>query len=156
MKYLIRSVKYFVGLCVLIAAVVLILNLTGMGASSAETIFAMLFHTTRGWILTGLVIVLTALYPRIGYTTLRVEGNMALDSVHLADALREAGFEPAGGTHGTRFFRAANPVRRVLLRFDRVSAAQQGAYIELEGPRKVLARVENPLKRRIGQNHENA
>ncbi len=156
MKYLIRAVKYFVWLCVLIAAVIVVLNLLGLGASSPETVFAMLFHTTRGWILIGLVVVLTLLYPRMGYTTLRVEGNATLDSVRLADAMREVGFEPAGGTHGVRFFRAANPVRRLLLRFDRITTAQQGSCIEIEGPRSVLARLELPLKRHLDRSHENA
>ncbi len=154
MTYLLRSVKYFIRLCVLILVMSGILLATGWAAGSAADLWWILIHTPRGWILMGLIVGLSALYPRLGYTAMHLPGNMALDSVRIAEAFRACGYEPAGGDHHTRYFRVANPLQRLMQNDERIRITQQGPLIEVEGPRKALAKVGAQLQSHLERNDE--
>ena len=51
-RYLIRSAKYFVALCVLCAAIMLLNQLYGATLSFSQTLYVM-FHTPRGLLMLG-------------------------------------------------------------------------------------------------------
>ena len=51
MKYFIRSLKYFVALCVLCAAIMALNRLSGFATLTLEETFYVMFHTTRGMML---------------------------------------------------------------------------------------------------------
>lgn len=155
MKYLNRSVKYFISLCVLTVVLTAALYVTGTAAGSPSDLVHLLFYTPRGWFLIGAVVLLSAIYPRAGYMTVGVEGDTEQHRQQIDDAFRSMGFVPAGEKEGVRFFRAESIVRRLRFRYDdRISVRQNGRWIELEGPRKVVARMEYKLKSALRQEHE--
>ena len=122
MHSFVRSVKYFVHLCVLCAAVILVMHLAGMLAVAPAELPALLFASWRGWVLAAAVVLLSAAYPFTGFITRRVEGFLD---------------DGEGMT-----FRAASPLRRLWLHFDdEVRVAQFGQWIELSGQRRTVARV---------------
>ena len=125
MHSFVRSVKYFVHLCVLCAAVILVMHLAGMLAVAPAELPALLFASWRGWVLAAAVVLLSAAYPFTGFITRRVEG-----------------FVPADDDGEGMTFRAASPLRRLWLHFDdEVRVAQFGQWIELSGQRRTVARV---------------
>ena len=63
MKYLTRSVKYFVSLCLLTAAIAAALLATGTAAGSTADLWRLLLFTPRGWFLIGALVLLSAVYP---------------------------------------------------------------------------------------------
>ncbi len=155
MKYLTRSVKYFISLCVLTVVLAAGLLATGMAAGSPADLWQMLLFTPRGWFLIGAIVLLSAIYPRAGYMTVGIEGDAQRHRPQIDEAFRSMGFLPAGEKDGVRFFRAESIVRRLRLRFDdRICVSQNGRWIELEGPRKVVARIEYKLKSAIRQDNE--
>lgn len=155
MKYLTRSVKYFISLCVLTTVLAAALLATGTAAGSPADLIQMLFFTPRGWFLLGAIVLLSAIYPRAGYMTVGVEGDAKRHRKQIDETFRSLGFLPDGEKDGVRFFRAQNFVRRLRLRFDdRICVSQNGRWIELEGPRKVVARMEYKLKSAIRQENE--
>lgn len=155
MKYLYRSVKYFISLCVLTVVLAGALYATGMAAGTPSDLVRLLVFTPRGWFLIGAIVVLSAIYPRAGYLTLRIEGDAERMRAKLDEALRNVGFIPAGEKEGVRYFRAAHFARRLRLRFDdRITLSQDGRWIELEGPRKVIARLEYKLKSVLRQEND--
>lgn len=157
MKYLIRSVKYFVALCVICMGVVALMLLTGTSALSAEETLYVMFHTTRYARLLAAIVVLAALYPRFGFIRRRTEGDMEEDREQLLTAFRAAGFELRGEEEGVLVFRAATLPHRLMLLFeDEIRVSQYGQWIELEGIRRGVARVEYRLDSylRMKRRHE--
>ena len=155
MKHLTRPVKYFVSSCLQTAATAAALHATGTAAGPTADLWRLLLFTPRGWFLIGALVLLSAVYPRAGYTTVGIEGDAERHRQQIDAAFRSMGFLPAGEKDGVRFFRAESFVRRLRLRFDdRIRLSQNGRRIELEGPRKVVARMEYTLKSAILQDNE--
>ena len=146
MTYLRRSVKYFCALCVLCAGLTALNLLSGHSALSLRQTLLVLLHTPRGPMLLGATAVLAALYPRIGFVSRRVEGNLGQHREQVLRALRSAGFSLRSEEQGVLRFRADTLLRRLaLLGEDEIEVSQYGRWIVLGGPRRVVARVEYRL-----------
>lgn len=144
-KYLIRSVKYFVALCVLLVAIMALNRAMGSTLTIRETFYVM-FHTTRGLLLPVVVVVLALCYPRFGFIVRRVEGDTELDREQIVNAFRSAGFSLRREEEGTLFFRADGFVQKLLLLWeDEIRVSQYGQWIELDGIRRGVARVQYRL-----------
>lgn len=149
MRYLVRSVKYFVKLCVICTAAFLVMVLANMTPLTPAEAPAILFHTPQGWILIVAAVVLAAFYPRFGFLTRQVAGDVEANRQQVINALKSAGYAltPGGNTDGKLTFRAANPLRRMAwLWEDTITAGQYGQWIVLSGPGKHVASVENKLR----------
>ena len=144
-RYLIRSVKYFVALCVLLVAIMALNRAMGSTLTMRETFYVM-FHTTRGLLLPVVVVVLALCYPRFGFIVRRVEGDTELDREQIVNAFRSAGFSLRREEEGTLFFRADGFVQKLLLLWeDEIRVSQYGQWIELDGIRRGVARVQYRL-----------
>ena len=141
-KYLIRSAKYFVALCVLLVAIMALNRAMGSTLTIRETFYVM-FHTTRGLLLPVVVVVLALCYPRFGFIVRRVEGDTELDREQIVNAFRSAGFSLRREEEGTLFFRADGFVQKLLLLWeDEIRVSQYGQWFELDGIRRGVARVQ--------------
>lgn len=144
-KYLIRSAKYFVALCVLLVAIMALNRAMGSTLTIRETFYVM-FHTTRGLLLPVVVVVLALCYPRFGFIVRRIEGDTELDREQIVNAFRSAGFSLRREEEGTLFFRADGFVQKLLLLWeDEIRVSQYGQWIELDGIRRGVARVQYRL-----------
>ena len=144
-KYLIRSAKYFGALCVLLVAIMALNRAMGSPLTIRETFYVM-FHTTRGLLLPVVVVVLALCYPRFGFIVRRVEGDTELDREQIVNAFRSAGFSLRREEEGTLFFRADGFVQKLLLLWeDEIRVSQYGQWIELDGIRRGVARVQYRL-----------
>ena len=144
-RYLIRSVKYFVALCVLLVAIMALNRAMGSTLTIRETFYVM-FHTTRGLLLPVVVVVLALCYPRFGFIVRRVEGDTELDREQIVNAFRSAGFSLRREEEGALFFRADGFVQKLLLLWeDEIRVSQYGQWIELDGIRRGVARVQYRL-----------
>ncbi|MBR5138934.1 MAG: hypothetical protein IKV12_05230 [Alistipes sp.] len=143
MKYLIRSVKYFLAFCVLYVAIVYLSIMTtkGMDISAWEYIVAA-FSTTRGKMLGLAVVVLSALYPRMGFMTRRVECDMQQERDYLIQMFAVAGFSLKEESEGRMVFRADNILSRLVMLFeDDITVEQYGQWIDITGIRRGVAKV---------------
>lgn len=153
MQPFVRSVKYFVHLCVLCAAVLLVMYLAGLLAVDPGQLPALLFASWRGWVLLAAIVVLSAAYPFTGFVTRRVEGDLDADRERIVNAFRAEGFELASQNEEEMTFRAANALRRLWLHFDdEVRVGQFGQWIELSGQRRTVVRVSPRLEAYIAAN----
>lgn len=141
-RYLIRALKYFVALCVLCAAIMALNLLSGMARLSlGETLYVM-FHTPRGMLLPAVIILLAAFYPKFGFISRRVEGDVEEHREQILNAFRSAGFELVGEEDGVLRFRARGFLHRLLLLGeDEIRVSQYGQWILVEGIRRGVARV---------------
>ena len=64
MKYFIRSLKYFVALCVICVAILALMLATGTSALTLDQTVYVMFHTSRYATLFAAIVVLAALYPK--------------------------------------------------------------------------------------------
>lgn len=146
MKYLLRSAKYFIALCVLCAALMTLNQATGMARLSIGETFYVMFHTPRGMLLPAMIVVLAALYPKFGFVVRRVEGDVEADREQILNAFRAAGFSLRQERDGELVFRADTLLRRLTLLWeDEIKVSQYGQWIRIEGIRRGAARVQYRL-----------
>ena len=112
MKYLIRSVKYLLALVVLYLAVLMLMTLTRTSLLSPAESLSMLVHSTRGQLLIAAVVVLAALYPRFGFISRRVGGNLRTDREQIVRAFETEGFALRRETPGELVFRGGSLIDR--------------------------------------------
>lgn len=140
MKYIVRAVKYFCAFCVLYVAIVWLgMKSQGMGVSAFDSIMATM-QTTRGLLLAGAVILLSALYPVFGFMTRRVECDMTEDREQLLAAFSMAGFTLREESEGRMVFRGDNLMRRIFMLFeDEIVVEQYAQWVEIKGIRRGVA-----------------
>ena len=142
MKYLIRSVKYLLALVVLYLAVLMLMTLTRTSLLSPAESLSMLVHSTRGQLLIAAVVVLAALYPRFGFISRRVGGNLRTDREQIVRAFETEGFALRRETPGELVFRGGSLIKRLGLLFeDEIRVTQQGDGLVLDGIRRGVARA---------------
>lgn len=142
MKYLIRSLKYFVALCVLCVVLMALMILTGSSNLTAEETIYLMFHSDRFVLLGVAMVVLAAAYPRFGFITRRVEGDVEQHRTQINNALHTAGFRLIKEEDGVLFFRGDGLLKRLSLLFeDEISVHQYGQWIEIEGIRRGVAKA---------------
>lgn len=142
MKYLIRSLKYFVALCVLCVVLMALMILTGSSNLTAEETIYLMFHSDRFVLLGVAMVVLAAAYPRFGFITRRVEGDVEQHRTQINNALHTAGFRLVKEEDGVLYFRGDGLLKRLSLLFeDEISVRQYGQWIEIEGIRRGVAKA---------------
>lgn len=146
MQYFIRSLKYFVALCVLCTAIVGLMLATGTSALNFEQTIYVMFHTSRYAMMLGAIVVLAALYPKFGFVVRKVEGDVAENREQIVNAFKAAGFTLRAEREGVMTFRAEGILHKLmLLGEDEIKVSQYGQWILLDGIRRGVARVEYRL-----------
>lgn len=142
MKYLIRSLKYFVALCVL-CMIVMALNLaTGFARLSLAETLQVMFSTPRGLLLPAVIVVLAVFYPKFGFIVRRIEGSTTENRDQIVNAFRTSGFSLRSEHEGVMTFRADGFMQRLmLLGEDEIKVYQSGDSIVIDGIRRAVARI---------------
>lgn len=146
MKYFIRSLKYFCALCVLCLAIMYLNRLAGTARLSVSDTFYVMFHTPRGMMLPVVIVVLAAFYPKFGFVSRQVEGDIDENRQQILNAFGSEGFSLRSEEEGTLTFRADNWGKKLLmLGEDELKVSQYGQWIRIEGNRRGVARVQYRL-----------
>ena len=143
MRYLIRAVKYLLAFCVIYLAVVWLSlkTMRGMDVSVMDYVLATL-HTTKGQLLMAAVVVLSALYPRFGFMTRRVECDMEEERDSLLANMALAGYTLREESEGRMVFRATSILDRIVMLFeDEIVVEQYAQWINITGIRRGVAKV---------------
>ena len=143
MRYLIRSVKYLLAFCVIYLAVVWLSlkTMRGMDVSVMDYVLATL-QTTKGQLLMAAVVVLSALYPRFGFMTRRVECDMEEERDSLLANMALAGYTLREESEGRMVFRATSILDRIVMLFeDEIVVEQYAQWINITGIRRGVAKV---------------
>ena len=145
-KYIVRSLKYFFALCVLCIALMGLMLMTGTSALARDDTRDVMLHTDRYLMLFAAIVALAAVYPRFGFVVRRVEGDIEENREQILNAFRSAGFSLRGEEDGVMTFRADGPLRKLmLLGEDEIKVSQYGQWIQIDGIRRGVARVEYRL-----------
>jgi hypothetical protein len=148
MKYVVRSLKYLVLLCVLYVALTYIMTFV---EPTDATIWQQLLkhlNTRNGLYMVIAFVLLAALYPKFGFMRSHIEGcDIKGDRVRIDNAMRIFGFRVEQESEGGIIYRAEGIVHRLSLMFeDRIEVRAIEGGVELVGLRRSVARVALQLK----------
>ncbi len=140
--YLIRSIKYLIWLALLFTLIFVLMVQTGTARGNAEQMLYELFHTQRGWLMIGMLMVLAFLYPRFGFTTRRLTGNLTTDREAILNTIHRNGYSVVTESSTEWVLRASSPAKKLILLWeDRLTITQQGEELEIDGIRKEVVRL---------------
>ena len=154
MRYVVRSLKYFLLICVLYLGIVWYesLNVAVEGVSFLDVLKAQLY-SQHGAMLISAFVILAMIYPLFGYMKRTVDNcDMVEDAVRIHNAMQCFGFEVVGQRGEYTVFRAKGFIRRLSFLFeDEVLVRQVGSGIEIAGIRRAVARIIYQLHAYISQ-----
>ena len=148
MKYLVRSLKYLVLLCVLYVALTYLMSFVEPSAASVWQQLLTHLNTRNGLYMVIAFVVLATLYPKFGFMSARVEDcDIVEDRIRIENAMRLFGFSVEREEAGKIVYRAQGIVHRLSLMFeDRIEVSVVEGGVELKGLRRSVARVALQLR----------
>lgn len=152
-KYFVRSVKYFVALCVLYVALMALMHYSEHAPITFAQRWELLFATWRGWGMVVATILLAATYPYFGFAKRTFEGNIATDREEFTMAAEVSGLELVSATETKLVYRAKGLRRLVKLYEDEVVVRQNGTQVEVGGLRSLSVRLAFDAERFITNKH---
>lgn len=150
MRYLVRALKYFVQITVLMTVVIFVLMFAGVISKDINVAFQQGWKSV-GYIL-GMFAAVAAVYPHFGYTSRSVAmpGETAELREGLLATLRERGYELEKEEGDTLCFRLrSGSARFARLWEDRLTFKRELGGYRVEGLNKDLVRVAGALEYRF-------
>ncbi|MFI3248149.1 MAG: hypothetical protein R3Y39_03365 [Rikenellaceae bacterium] len=147
MRYVQRSIKYFLSLCLVYAAMLYLMSLTEMMVLTRGETFRALMSTPRGGFMLFAVVALSAAYPRFGFVQRTLKGSVKVNREQIDRAFAQQHFKLMSEDERRLIYIADSPLKRLYLLFeDHILVTQVGDEIELRGNRKTVAYVLYRLK----------
>lgn len=152
MKYLIRSIKYFAYLAIILCIFIVILSLFGVVGSTLDDIFK--DGADSLWKIAVIIAIFAAIYPNLGFGQRKAFVPGAYDEIRLGvvDVMHDRGYVLEDENGENLKFRIQSPVMRLTRMFeDRITFTRTATGFELEGPVKDLVRIVSALETRFRQ-----
>lgn len=147
MKYVIRAIKYFVYISVIVALVITILAYAGILSKDVNEIFI------NGWnsvaMIEGVFLAISFLYPRIGYTRreARINGSFSEIRSGIISYMDGKGYKLESQEGENLTFRNYSPFFKLLRTWeDRLTFERTLGGYNIEGLSKDVARVISGLE----------
>ncbi len=152
MKYLVRSLRYFLLLAVIFVAMLYFKSVGTEPKLSMSEIFALMMQTQRGVMLLIAIVALSATYPVFGYVRRELKGSTTENRAQIITAFATQGYSLRSEKDGVLVFGADTILRRATLLFDdKIEVREVDGMLELQGVRRVTAyvayRLEGYLRR---------
>ncbi len=147
MKYIIRSLKYFCYLILLLVIIILALVLTGFVEADLSKMFVNGYDSL--WQIALIMLFFALLYPRFGFSkrTAHLYGSPEELRPVLVRVMEGLGYrleKEADG--GFSFLRRSGVSRALKMWEDRISISPTGAGLEVEGLTRDIGRVVSALE----------
>lgn len=147
MKYLVRAIKYFAYLAIILCIFIILLSVFGLVGRSLDEIFKDGSQSLLK--IGGILVIFAALYPRLGFGTRKVFIPGAYGEIRggVVDVMHDRGYVLEAEEGENLKFRLRSPVMRVFRMLeDRITFTRTATGFDLEGPTKDLVRVANALE----------
>ena len=153
LTYLLRSVKYFIYLAIILTLVLYVLSLAGMTEWDVNVMFT---EGTRSvWKIAGMLAVVSLIYPSVGFQRRKavLAGSWEERRDEIVAVMADKGYVLVSETPDGAVFRSRNIVLRIFRMFeDKVVVRQVFGGFELEGLRKDIVRLVMHLEYRLSAN----
>ena len=145
MLYFSRAAKCLLKLVILLTVVFVAMSLTGTLETGGMSLARKLFASTRGVVLLAVIVLWVVSYPLTSFS--RVSLRMSWDGERIKNAFAVYGYQLESEADERMTFRARSVLRRVLWQFDdRVTVTRDGGFVDIEGLKRIVPRVETRLK----------
>ena len=153
LTYLLRSVKYFIYLAVILTLVLYVLSLAGMTEWDVNVMFSE--GTKSVWKIVGMLAAVSLVYPSVGFQRRKavLAGSWEERRDEIVAVMADKGYVLVSETPDGAVFRSRNIVLRIFRMFeDKVVVRQVFGGFELEGLRKDIVRLVMHLEYRLSAN----
>lgn len=140
-RYVIRSIKYLLALCVLYVVIVFLSCKSSSYPISFGEYLSLLLNSTKGYILIVATILLAAFYPLFGYVNREVEASIEKDSEQIINAFSSYGFILKSNASGRMVFRASGLDRLTMLFEDEITVIEKGNSVLISGLRRKAVKI---------------
>ncbi len=147
MKYIIRSLKYYCYLILLLTLIILALVLTGFVEADLSKMFINGYDSL--WQIALIMLAFAALYPRFGFSkrTAHVYGAPEEIRADVVRVMETLGYRLEAEKDGAwSFLRRSGLSRALKMWEDRITLTPSGAGLEVEGLTRDLVRVVSGLE----------
>lgn len=140
-KYLLRSLKYFLTLCVLLVALIWIkIKYENLPVTYLQML-EIYFSQWNGWAMAATIVLLSATYPLFGFVRRSVSADITADRQQIEAAMATTGLVLKSADDNCLVFRATGLQRLTLLFEDEVTVCQQDGELILSGHRRTVVRA---------------
>lgn len=140
-RYFLRSLKYFLTLCVLLVALIwLKITYEQLPVTFAQML-EIYFSAWNGWAMAAVIVLLSATYPHFGFVTRKVDGSIVKNRQQILAAMDSVGLAPASESANSITFRATGLQRLTLLFEDEVIVSEQQGVLTISGHRRTVVRA---------------
>ncbi len=140
-KYLLRSLKYFLTLCVLLVALIWIkIKYESLPVTFLQMV-EIYFSQWNGWAMAATMILLSATYPLFGFVRRVVSADITADRQQIDSAMATVGLELCSATDTCLTFRATGLQRLTLLFEDEVTVTLCSEGVVISGHRRTVVRA---------------
>ena len=150
MKYLIRSIKYFLYFAFLTSAIICALVFTGLADGNFDTMFR--GGTEAIWKMAAFFAAVAAIYPKVGCISRKVSCGRGWDEIRneVVSFMRERQYDIETEGKDIVTFRRRGTVNRLTRMFeDRITLTMTEGGFEMEGLRKDVFRLSMNLEYRL-------
>ncbi len=150
MRYVIRAVKYFIYVVVLVTLILAVLALPGFVSSDINVMFRNGWRSV--WLILGVFACVAAFYPRFGYgrRQVRISGEYSEIRQGVIDYMASRGYRLEKELGENLFFRSTGAFRKIARVWeDRITAERCLGGFTLEGPTKDVIRLATGLEYRF-------
>ena len=140
-KYLLRSLKYFLTLCVLLVALIWLKISYEKLPITFWQMVEIYFSAWNGWAMAATIVVLSATYPYFGFVTRVVNADIVADREQIENAMAVSGLELCSSTNERLVFRATGLQRLTLLLEDEVVVTPSAEGVTISGHRRTVVRA---------------
>jgi K+ transporter len=147
MKYIVRSLKYFCYLLVLLVIIILALVLTGFVEADLSKMFINGYDSL--WQIALVMFVFALIYPRFGFSkrTAHLYGSPEELRPDIMKVMEDLGYRLESEADGTfSFLRRSGLSRALKMWEDRITISPSGAGLEIEGLTRDLSRIVSGLE----------
>ena len=152
MKYIIRSLKYFCYLIILLAIIILALVLTGFVEADLSKMFVNGYDSL--WQIARVMLVFARIYPRFGFSKRMAHLYGAPEALRpdILRAMEGLGYRLESETDGTfTFLRRSGLSRALKMWEDRITLSPTAGGLEVEGLTRDLSRIVSALDATRGE-----
>ena len=147
MKYIVRSLKYFCYLMVLLALIIGILVGTGFVEADLSKMFINGYDSL--WQIALIMLFFALIYPRFGFSRrkVRLYGSPEQLRPDIMRVMENLGYRLEGGQDGSYTFLRRSGLSRALKMWeDRISISPSAGGLEIEGLTRDLPRIVSALE----------
>ena len=150
MKYIIRSIKYFIYFALLTTVIICALVMTGLAEGDIDTMFR--GGSSAIWKMALFFVAIAAVYPKVGFITRRIStdknwNEIRNEAVHF---MKERSYELESEESGKITFRHRGTLDKLKRMYeDRITITSKEDGFEMEGLRKDVFRFAANLEYRM-------